>query len=95
MESKVFGLNNFLFFPKLWDLKCLRVASAVDCLPVEEDQPVEENQAGSKRGCLEVELGELQVFAKAEQQPVFEQFCEFATQLHFLPFPGIWVLPKE
>ena len=89
MESKVFRLINFSFFPELWDLKCLRVASAVDCLPVEEDQ------AGSKRGCLEVELGELQVFAKAEQQPVFEQFCEFATQLHFLPFPGIWVLPKE
>ena len=44
---------------------------------MEEDQPVEEDQAGSKRGCLEVELGELQVFAKAEQQPVFEQFCEF------------------
>ena len=56
---------------------------------------MEEDQAGSKRGCLEVELGELQVFAKAEQQPVFEQFCEFSTQLHFLPFPGIWVLPKE
>ena len=44
---------------------------------------MEEDQAGSKRGCLEVELGELQVFAKAEQQPVFEQFCEFSTQLHF------------